>query len=50
MKISAAVSPKMRELALARMRHLGGWDRYGDLWDVLLHQLTSLPKDPSEAD
>jgi glycosyltransferase involved in cell wall biosynthesis len=49
-----ADEPELRErmsaAALARMRHLGGWDRYGDLWDVLLHQLTSLPKDPSEAD
>jgi len=32
----------------ARVRHLGGWDEYGDHWDSLLHRLTGIPRDPKE--
>jgi glycosyltransferase involved in cell wall biosynthesis len=44
-----ALRKRMSEAALARVQHLGGWDRYGELWDSLLHQLTKLPRDPSES-
>ena len=30
----------MSEAALARVRHLGGWRHYGDLWESLLRRLT----------
>jgi len=33
--------------ALARVHHLGGWDRYGGQWDTLLHSLTGIPPDPN---
>jgi glycosyltransferase involved in cell wall biosynthesis len=36
----------MRERALARVQHLGGWDHYGALWERLLHRLTGLPSNP----
>ena len=42
-----ADSPELRAgmsaAALGRVRHLGGWDHYGDLWDALLHRLTGIP-------
>jgi glycosyltransferase involved in cell wall biosynthesis len=44
-----ALRGRMSAAALARVQHLGGWDRYGELWDVLLHRLTSLPRDPHES-
>jgi glycosyltransferase involved in cell wall biosynthesis len=45
-----ALRKRMGAAALERVQHLGGWDHYGELWDVLLHQLTDLPKDPNEFD
>jgi glycosyltransferase involved in cell wall biosynthesis len=39
---------RMSAAALARVKHLGGWDRYGDQWDSLLHSLTGIPPDPTE--
>ncbi len=39
---------RMSAAALARVRHLGGWDHYGELWDELLHRLTGLPRDVEE--
>jgi len=44
-----ALRGRMSAAALARVQHLGGWDRYGELWDVLLHRLASLPRDPHES-
>ena len=35
---------RMGAAALARVRHVGGWDHYGDLWDDLLHKLTGIAK------
>jgi glycosyltransferase involved in cell wall biosynthesis len=43
-----ALRARMSTAALARVHHLGGWDRYGDQWDALLHSLTGIPPDPSE--
>ena len=37
---------RMSAAALERVKTLGGWDRYGEEWDGLLHALTGLPKDP----
>jgi hypothetical protein len=37
----------MSTAALARVQHLGGWDRYGDQWDTLLHTLTGIRKNPN---
>jgi alpha-maltose-1-phosphate synthase len=37
---------KLSEAALLRVKHLGGWDQYGETWDRLLHQLTGKPPDP----
>ncbi len=34
---------QMREAALARVHHLGGWKRYGDRWEALLSDLTGAP-------
>ncbi|MDE1161834.1 MAG: glycosyltransferase [Acidobacteriaceae bacterium] len=31
---------KMREAALLRVQHLGGWSSYGDQWETLLRTLT----------
>ncbi|MDR3744661.1 MAG: glycosyltransferase family 4 protein [Acidobacteriaceae bacterium] len=42
-----ALRQRMSAAALERVRHLGGWDNYGDLWDELLHRLTGCPKDPA---
>jgi glycosyltransferase involved in cell wall biosynthesis len=38
---------RMSTAALARVQHLGGWDRYGDQWDTLLHTLTGIRKNPN---
>ena len=35
-----ALQRGMREAALARVRHFGGWTTYGDHWEALLQQLT----------
>ena len=43
-----ALRSRMSAAALARVKTLGGWDRYGDLWDTLLHSLTGIPPDPAE--
>jgi glycosyltransferase involved in cell wall biosynthesis len=43
-----ALRAQMSSAALARVHHLGGWDRYGVQWDSLLHSLTGIPPDPSE--
>lgn len=40
----------MSAASLARVKHLGGWNRYGDRWDALLHSLTGIPPDPTELD
>jgi len=45
-----ALIERMGAAALAQVQHLGGWDRYGELWDSLLHQLTKLPKGLAESD
>jgi alpha-maltose-1-phosphate synthase len=37
---------RLSEAALDRVKHLGGWDQYGEIWDHLLHQLTGKPPDP----
>jgi glycosyltransferase involved in cell wall biosynthesis len=39
---------RMGAAALARVQQLGGWDRYGELWDGLLHALTGKPRDAGE--
>jgi starch synthase len=31
---------------MLRVKTLGGWDQYGEIWDRLLHQLTGKPLDP----
>jgi glycosyltransferase involved in cell wall biosynthesis len=43
-----ALRARLSAAALARVHHLGGWDRYGDQWDALIHSLTGIPPDPSE--
>jgi glycosyltransferase involved in cell wall biosynthesis len=43
-----ALRQQMSSASLARVHHLGGWNRYGDQWDTLLHSLTGLPPDPTE--
>jgi alpha-maltose-1-phosphate synthase len=35
-----ALQRQMSAAALARVKHLGGWRHYGDLWESLLFQLT----------
>jgi glycosyltransferase involved in cell wall biosynthesis len=45
-----ALRQRMSAAALDRVKTLGGWDRYGDQWDNLLHSLTGCPKDPTELD
>jgi glycosyltransferase involved in cell wall biosynthesis len=42
-----ALRERMAAAALERVKTLGGWDRYGDQWDRLLHNLTGKPRDPS---
>jgi alpha-maltose-1-phosphate synthase len=34
------------EASLLRVKNLGGWNQYGEIWDNLLHQLTGKPQDP----
>jgi alpha-maltose-1-phosphate synthase len=41
-----ALQQRLSEASLLRVKTLGGWDQYGDLWDDLLHQLTGKPRDP----
>lgn len=43
-----ALQQRMSEAALERVKFLGGWDHYGDLWDTLLHRLTGKPRDAGE--
>jgi glycosyltransferase involved in cell wall biosynthesis len=38
-----ALQRSMREAALRRVRSLGGWKEYGDLWESLLKSLTTPP-------
>jgi len=45
-----ALQQRMSAAALERVKFLGGWDRFGDLWDTLLHSLTGQPIDPVERD
>jgi starch synthase len=43
MQLLADDSPlqaRMSEAALRRVRTIGGWEEYGDRWEVLLHELT----------
>jgi starch synthase len=35
-----ALQQRMSEAALRRVRSLGGWQKFGDLWEQLLHQVT----------
>jgi starch synthase len=44
-----ALRERMSAAALARVQHLGGWNRYGELWDGLLHELTGQAKEQVEA-
>lgn len=37
---------RLSEAAMLRVKSLGGWDDYGEIWDRLLHQLTGKPPDP----
>jgi glycosyltransferase involved in cell wall biosynthesis len=39
---------RMGAAALECVKRSGGWDRYGDEWDRLLHTLTGQSKDPGE--
>ena len=41
-----ALQQRLSEAALLRVKTLGGWDQYGEIWDRLLHQLTGKPPDP----
>ena len=41
-----ALRQRMSTAAIERVKTLGGWDRYGDQWDGLLHTLSGQPKDP----
>jgi starch synthase len=41
-----ALQHNLSEASLQRVKHLGGWDHYGEIWDKLLHQLTGKQKDP----
>ena len=43
-----ALRERMSAAALECVNNLGGWDRYGDQWDALLHSLTGQPMDPGE--
>src|SRR5260370_13925046 len=42
----AALQRKLSEAAMLRVKTLGGWDQYGEIWDRLLHQLTAKPRHP----
>jgi alpha-maltose-1-phosphate synthase len=41
-----ALQQRLSEAALLRVKSLGGWNQYGELWDQLLHQLSGMPRDP----
>jgi glycosyltransferase involved in cell wall biosynthesis len=41
-----ALRNRMSAAALERVKSLGGWDRFGERWDALLHTLTGQPLDP----
>jgi alpha-maltose-1-phosphate synthase len=41
-----ALQQRMSEAALLRVRSLGGWKKYGDLWEQLLLNLTNTPTGP----
>ena len=43
-----ALRQRIGAAALECVKRLGGWDRYGDEWDRLLHSLTGQSKDPGE--
>ena len=43
-----ALQERLSEAALLRVKHLGGWDQYGDRWDKLLHTLTGIAPDATE--
>ncbi|MDQ2835108.1 MAG: glycosyltransferase family 4 protein [Acidobacteriota bacterium] len=43
-----ALQQRLSEAALLRVKHLGGWDQYGESWDRLLHTLTGIPRDANE--
>ncbi len=43
-----ALQRRLSEAALLRVKHLGGWDQYGQIWDRLLHTLTGMPLDSNE--
>ncbi len=38
---------RMSTASLDRVKFLGGWDRYGDQWEALLHTLTGRPNEAS---
>jgi starch synthase len=42
-----ALQQRMSEAALLRVRSLGGWKKYGDLWEQLLRNLTNTLTDSS---
>jgi len=44
----SALQRRLSEAAMQRVKHLGGWDRYGDDWDRLLHTLTGVPLNPDK--
>lgn len=39
----SALQQRMSAASLERVKILGGWDRYGEQWDALLHSLTGQP-------
>jgi glycosyltransferase involved in cell wall biosynthesis len=41
-----ALQQRLSKAALLRVQTLGGWDKYGEIWDHLLHNLTGIPPDP----
>jgi alpha-maltose-1-phosphate synthase len=41
-----ALQRRLSEAALLRVKDLGGWDQYGEIWDRLLHLLTGKAPDP----
>jgi glycosyltransferase involved in cell wall biosynthesis len=41
-----ALQQRLSQAALLRVQTLGGWDKYGEIWDRLLHNLTGIPPDP----
>lgn len=38
-----ALQAQLSEASLRRVRKLGGWDQYGEVWDQMLHEITGLP-------